>query len=305
MTVSLIRGALLAASLIAAPAAAQTDYAKVVVRTETLAPGVAVLFGSGGNIGIATGPDASVLIDDEFAPLTDKITAAVKALSPTPIRFVINTHWHGDHTGGNANFGSAGVVIVAHDNVRTRMASDQFIALLKTTVPASPRIALPVVTFGDGVTLHLNGEDIRAVHVAPAHTDGDTLVVFTRANVIHMGDTFLTAGYPLIDRSSGGDAAGFIAAADRALALGNATTKYIPGHGPMGDRAALIQWRDMIATVIGRVRTGIAAGQPVAAVIAAKPTAEFDARWGHFFITPDQFVWTVYDSLTNAPVPTR
>ena len=293
-----MRGLMMAALLAAAPAAAQTDYGKVEIKAEQLAPGVAVLFGAGGNIGVSTGPDASVLIDDQFAPLTPKIVAAVATLSPTPIKFVINTHWHGDHVGGNANLGGAGAIIVAHDNVRTRMASDQFIALLKTAVPASPKAALPVVTFGDGVTLHLNGEDIRAVHVAPAHTDGDSLVVFTHANVIHMGDTFLTIGFPLIDRSSGGDAAGFVAAADRALALGNATTKYIPGHGAMADRAALAQWRDMIATVIGRVKAAVAAGKPLTAIVAAKPTAEYDARWGKGFISADQFVATVYESVT-------
>ncbi|MCA3254232.1 MAG: MBL fold metallo-hydrolase, partial [Alphaproteobacteria bacterium] len=164
-------------ALLAAPVLAQgQDFSKVVIRTEQVAPGVHVLFGQGGNIGVSVGPDGAFLIDDQYAPLTPKILDAVKAIGPQPVRFVINTHWHGDHTGGNENLGSAGAVIVAHDNVRVRMSTEQFIGAMNTRVPPSPKAALPVVTFADAVTLHLNGQTIRAVHVAPAHTDGDTLV---------------------------------------------------------------------------------------------------------------------------------
>jgi cyclase len=290
---------LMLAFILAAPAAAQTDYSKVTIQPQPLSPGITALFGSGGNIGVATGPDATILVDDEFAELTPKIIAAVKALTPAPVRFIINTHWHGDHTGGNANFGAAGVVIVAHDNVRTRMASDQFIAFIKKKVPASPAVALPVVTFGDGVTLHLNGEDIRAIHVAPAHTDGDALVVFTKANIIHMGDTYLSAGYPIVDISSGGAVAGLIAAADRGLALGNAATTYIPGHGPVTGRAGLQAYRDMVADIVGKVRAGIAAGKSLDAVVAEHPTAAYDAKWGGSFVKPDVFVQMAYTSLTG------
>lgn len=290
--------ALLLAALVAAPAAAQEqDFSKVEIAAERVAPGVHVLFGAGGNIGVSTGADATVLIDDQFAPLTPKILAAAGKLSDKPVRFVVNTHWHGDHTGGNENLGKAGVVIVAHDNVRTRMASDQFIALMKRTVPASPAIALPVVTFDNMTTLHLNGEAIKAVHVAPAHTDGDALIVFTRANVIHMGDVYFASGYPFIDLSSGGSVRGVIAAVDKGLALGNATTRYIPGHGSVGDRAALTAYRAMLADIVDKVAAGIKAGKSVEALVAAKPTAAYDAKWGGAFIKPDQFIQLVYASL--------
>ena len=291
---------IVATPLFAGPACAQ-DYSKVEIKTETLAPGVHVLFGAGGNIGVSTGPDGNVLIDDQFAPLTPKILAAVKTLSPGPVRFVINTHWHYDHTGGNENFGKIGTVIVAHDNVRKRMATDQFIALLKMTVPASPAVALPVVTFDASSSLHLNGEDIRAVHVGSAHTDGDALVVFTKANVIHMGDTFMSDSYPFIDLSSGGSARGLLMAHDRGLALGNATTKYIPGHGPVTDRATLAAYRAMLAAVIARVETLQREGRSAAQIVAAKPTAAFDARWGKGFMKPDMFVGAVAESLAAKP----
>jgi len=178
----------LALALLAAPAAAQQqDFSKVEVKVERIAPGVAVLFGSGGNIGLSYGEDGNVIVDDQFAPLTDKIAAAVATLDGDPVRFVINTHWHFDHTGGNENFGRRGAVILAHDNVRARMSTEQFLAAMNRKVPPSPKDALPVVTFADGVTLHLNGDTLHVIHVANAHTDGDALVHWQKANVLHMG----------------------------------------------------------------------------------------------------------------------
>lgn len=292
---------LIAATLLLATPAIAQDFAKVELKVETLAPGVHVLFGAGGNIGVSTGSDGTVLIDDQFAPLTPKVLAAVKTLSPGPVRFVVNTHWHYDHTGGNENFGKAGTVVVAHENVRKRMATDQFIALIKMAVPASPAAALPVVTFDAASTLHLNGEDIRAIHVPPAHTDGDALVVFTKANVIHMGDTFMSDSYPFVDLSSGGNARGFLVAHDRGLALGNATTKYIPGHGPVTDRATLAAYRAMLAAVIARVETLQKQGRTIDQIVAAKPSAPFDARWGNGFMEPDIFVRVVAESLAAKP----
>jgi len=286
-------------ALLATPVLAQgQDFSKVVIRTEQVAPGVHVLFGQGGNIGVSVGPDGAFLIDDQYAPLTPKILEAVKAIGPQPVRFVLNTHWHGDHSGGNENLGVAGAVIVAHDNVRVRMSTEQFIGAMNTKVPPSPKAALPVVTFADAVTLHLNGQTIRAVHVAPAHTDGDTLVRFEEANVVHMGDIYFSNGYPFIDLSSGGSALGMIAAVDRGLALGDATTRYIPGHGPVTGRAELRAYRAMLADIVGKVQAGIRAGQGIDAILASKPSAAYDAKWGGAFINPERFVRVVHASLT-------
>jgi len=249
----------------------------------------------------STGPDGTFIIDDQYAPLTPKIQAALAKLADTPVRFVLNTHWHGDHTGGNENLGRAGALIVAHDNVRVRMSSDQFIASMQRAVPAAPAVALPVVTFDSGTTFHINGDAIRAVHVHNAHTDGDSLVHFTKANVIHMGDTYFSAAYPYVDLSSGGSFDGLLAAHAKALALGNDTTRYIPGHGPVTGKAELAAYRAMIAEVVGKVRAGIAAKQSLDQILAAKPTAAYDATWGAGFIKPDALVRAIHASLTNTP----
>ncbi|PYO65159.1 MAG: MBL fold metallo-hydrolase [Gemmatimonadetes bacterium] len=280
----------------AAPAAAQVSYDTVQIRTVKVAEGVYMLMGAGGNIGVSVGSDGVILIDDQFAPLSDKIKAAVAALGG-PIRFLLNTHWHFDHTGGNENFAKSGVVIVAHENVRRRMSVEQFISALNRREPPSPAAALPVVTFTDAITFYLNGDSINVFHVAPAHTDGDAVIWFRKANVMHMGDTFFNGRYPLIDLSSGGSVDGMVAAADRVLALVDANTRIIPGHGPLGDRPALQTYRAMLATVRDRIRQAVAAGQTLEQVQAAKPTAEFDAIWGKGSITPARFVEIVYTDL--------
>ena len=289
----------LAALIAAAPIAAQQqDYSKVEIRTEQVVPGVHVLFGAGGNIGVSTGPDGTFIIDDQFAPLTPKIQAALAKLSDKPARFVLNTHWHFDHTGGNENFGKAGTLIVAHDNVRVRMSSDQFIEAMQMKLPASPAVALPAVTFDASTTFHINGDAIRAVHVPNAHTDGDSLVHFTKANVIHMGDTLFSNGYPFVDLSSGGSLEGLLAAHAKALAMGNDATRYIAGHGPVVSKTELAAYRAMVAEVVEKVRAGIAAKRSVDQIVASKPTAALDAKWGNAFIKPDAFVRTVHASLT-------
>ena len=281
---------------VAPAAAAQVNYDTVQVRTLKVGDGVYMLQGAGGNIGVSVGSDGVILIDDQFAPLSDKIKAAVAALGG-PIRFLLNTHWHGDHTGGNENFAKSGVVIVAHENVRRRMSVEQFVAVFNQRVPASPTGALPVVTFTDAVTFYLNGDSINVFHVAPAHTDGDAIIWFRRANVIHMGDTFFNGRYPLIDLSSGGSIDGMVGAADRVLAVADANTKIIPGHGPLGDRAALQAYRTMLATIRDRIRQAVTAGRTLEQVQAAKPTAEFDAVWGSGRITPTLFVEMLYTDL--------
>ncbi len=288
----------LAALLAAATAQAQDpDYSKVEIKTQHVAGSVYMLTGAGGNIGVSAGDDGVVLIDDQFAPLSDKIKAAVAAISSKPIRFLINTHWHGDHTGGNENFAKSGILIVAQENVRKRLSAGQVNELYNRTVPAAPAGALPVVTFTDAIAFHLNGDDADAVHVPPAHTDGDAYVHFRKADVVHTGDLFFNGGYPVIDVPSGGSFSGMIAAADRLLQVIGPDTKLIPGHGPLGTPADLRAYRDMLAQVRERVAPMVKAGKTVDEVIAAKPTADLDAKWGQGFMTPARFLRAVHMSL--------
>ena len=293
------RFAIVLAVTAATPAAAQQDYSKVEIKVERVVPGVAVLFGAGGNIGLSYGEDGNVLIDDQFAPLVPKIEAAVKSVDPDPVRFVINTHWHGDHTGGNERFGQAGAVIVAHDNVRRRMSVDTFSPQRNQTIRATPKAGLPVVTFAQGVNFHLNGDEVRVVHVTNAHTDGDSLVYWTRANVLHMGDTFFhKVTYPFIDRESGGSIDGMIAAAKTALGIVKPGGKVIPGHGPVATREDLAAYHDMLVDIRAKVAAGLRAGRTKAQVVAAKPTAPHDGKVAtDGFIKPDRFVETMYDEL--------
>ena len=258
---------------------AQTNYDTIQVRARPLAGGVHMLTGAGGNIGIVVGNDAVFVVDDQFAPLTPKVLAAIRAITPQPVRFVLNTHWHFDHTGGNENMGKAGALLVAHDNVRKRMSTEQFIEALNRREPAAAPGALPVVTFTEGVTFHLNGDSVVVTHVAPAHTDGDAIVQFTKANVVHMGDVFVSAGFPFVDRSSGGSINGVIGAAEKVLGMTNAETKIIPGHGPLADRARLQAYRDMLVTMRDRMRKEIAAGRTIEQVLASTITAEYDKEW--------------------------
>ncbi len=275
------------------------DMADVTIKTQRVAGNVYMITGRGGNMGLSVGADGAFLIDDQYAPLTARIIEAVRDLSPKRVQFVINTHWHGDHTGGNENLGKAGAIIVAHDNVRRRMSTEQFNEAFNHTVPASPAGALPVVTFAESMTFHYNGEEIRVQHVAPAHTDGDSIVFFRNANVIHMGDTFFNGMYPFIDVSSGGSISGMILAADTALALANEQTRIIPGHGPLSGVTELRASRAMLKIVHDRVQNMIRNGDSRDEVIAAEPTGDLDAAWGGGFMKPDQWVGIVYDSLTR------
>ena len=298
--------ALIMASL-AMPAWAQRDfsaaelatYAAVEIETIPVADGVYMLVGAGGNIGLSVGDDGAFVVDDQNAPQSDKIMAAIAAVTDADVEFLVNTHFHGDHTGGNEAFGATGAVIVAHENVRARMSTDQFREIFNQPIPASPAGALPIVTFSDEMTFHWNGDTIRAIHVAPAHTDGDTILYFQDANVIHMGDNFFNGLYPFIDVSSGGDINGIIAAGYRALAIANEDTDIIPGHGPLSDAAGLAVWLEMLKVTRVSMQSLIDKGLSEDEAVAARPTAEFDGQYGGGFMNPENFNRLLYQSLSR------
>jgi glyoxylase-like metal-dependent hydrolase (beta-lactamase superfamily II) len=272
--------------------------AEVRIEKVDVAPGVYMLVGRGGNIGVSAGADGVFLVDDQFAPLTDRIRDAVASIREGEIRFVLNTHWHGDHTGGNENLGRAGALIVAHDEVRARMSASHVSPTLGR-VPPAPAAALPVVTFSDALTFHWNGDEIHAFHTRAAHTDGDAIVHFRKANVIHAGDVYFNGRYPFIDLSSGGSLAGVIDAVDRALELSNDRTRIIPGHGALSNRAELAAYRKVLVTARDRVDAAIRAGRTADQVVESRPLAEFDGSWGSGFVKSEAFLRTVYASLSG------
>jgi len=275
------------------PLTAQDEMADVRIQTVAVAEGLYMLVGRGGNIGLSVGADGAFLVDDQFAPLTARIQAAVSVVSEQPVKFVLNTHWHGDHTGGNENLGGAGAMIVAHQNVRRRLNPSEFRDVVGNTQQAPPA-ALPIVTFTDAVTFYWNGDTIQVFHVPTAHTDGDAIVVFNRANVIHMGDVFFNGRYPFIDIQSGGAVHGVIAAAEQILWIADSQTKIIPGHGDVAGVTELRAYRDMLRSVRDRIQLMINDGLSEDEVVAARPTRDLDATWG---AEPERFVRAVYQSL--------
>jgi cyclase len=279
--------------------AQEPDFSKVEIKTTKLTDQLYVLEGMGGNIAVSVGEDGVILVDDQFAPLSPKILAAVAKLSKKPLRFVINTHWHGDHVGGNENMTGAGAVIVAHENVRKRMSTKQFLKSWNMTTEAQPKAALPVVTFTSDIAFHFNGETVHVIHLDPAHTDGDSFVWFEKANVVHTGDVFSTVGYPIVDLDSGGSYFGFIAAADRFLATGDAKTRLVPGHGAVSSKADVQAWKTMLTTIGDRVKKGRDQKQSLDQIKASKPTGEYEARYGKGFMKSDRLLETVYQSLGN------
>lgn len=274
------------------PVVAQ-DFSKVEIKTEQAGTGVSVLFGAGGNIAVSHGSDGTVLVDDQFAPLTTKIEAAVTALGASPVKWLINTHWHGDHSGGNENFGKSGVMIMAQDHVRERMIEGNVASGGKS--PPAATEALPILTYHDGITLHLNGDTILVRHAPHAHTDGDSILFWDKANVVHMGDTFFNkVTLPFIDLKSGGSVYGVLAAVDMVLGEINDQTVIIPGHGPLANKADLVAYRDMLTTVIAAVESAKVAGKSLAEIQAMKPAAKWEVPGG--FISGDAFIEAVYTS---------
>jgi cyclase len=292
MRLAVSAAAVLAVSV---PAAAQApDFSKVQIKAEVVAPGVAVLFGAGGNIGLSYGDDGSVLIDDQFAPLTDRILAAVAGLGAKPVKYLINTHWHFDHTGGNENLGKAGVTIFAHENVRVRMLTGATTGV--AAVPPAPPAALPVVTYQNGVSFHLNGDRIDAISTHGGHTDGDTALYWRKANVLHTGDLMMNGlGFPFVDTNSGGNVLHLIHTLDHLIKVTNPQTKVIPGHGPVGTQADLIAWRDMIAGAVDQVRQRKTKGQTLEAVLADNPLKPMEKPKA--FISAEAFVKAIWASL--------
>ncbi|RLB92785.1 MAG: MBL fold metallo-hydrolase [Deltaproteobacteria bacterium] len=281
------------------PAAAENDdrFADVEIKTTGLTDSLAMLEGSGGNLVVGWGGDGIFLVDDQYAPLTKKILAAVAELADGPVRFVFNTHWHGDHTGGNENLGESGSLIFSHANVRRRLSTDQFTAVWDRTTPAAPEVALPVITFTDSLTFHLNGDEVHIFHVPHAHTDGDGVLHFTAANVIHTGDLVFYGLYPYIDVSAGGSIDGMIAGVRTVLDLCDEQTKIVPGHGPLLGREELVIYLEMLEGVRREVAEARQGGSDLATVQAGNPAAPWDEAWGQVWLTSDQFVESVYTSL--------
>lgn len=270
---------------------------EVVIKTVPVKDGVYMLVGQGGNIGLFIGEDGTFLIDDQFAPLTPKHLEAIKAAGGQVPKFLINTHYHADHTGGNENLGKAGTLIFSHDQVRERLTVETVIKAFNVVTPPRPKAALPVVTFSTDITFHLNGDTLRAFHVPRAHTDGDSVIHFKNANVVHSGDVFFNGFYPFIDVDHGGTVKGMIQAADAVLALADGNTKIIPGHGPLGDKAQLQAYRDMLATAYEKLSGLKAKGMSAEDAVAAKPLADLEERWGGGMFTGDKWVGLVYDGL--------
>jgi len=279
---------------------AQTqDLSAVQIKTTKISSNFSTLEGSGGTIGVLSGPDGVLMVDAQYAQLTDKIVAAIKQITPSPIKFLINTHVHGDHTGGNENLGKMGVAIFSRDQLRQRLANPAPAANGTPGTPA-PAAALPVVTYDQKITFHLNGEDVEAIPIRAAHTDGDTLVRFVKNDVLMTGDYFRSLGYPNIDRANGGTLQGMIDGLAATIALSGPSTKIIPGHGEMVNRAGLTAHRDMIIAIRDKVAPLVKQGRTLEQVIAAKPTADYDSKVPSVGTTGDRFIGQLFAELQTA-----
>ena len=277
-------------------AALRAQIGAVPIRTQQLGENLTLLSGPGGNVVVLHGADGLVMIDTFVAPAWPKLDESLKALG-APVKFVINTHWHFDHTDNNAPLHAGGATVVAHENTKRRMSEPHHLPMLELDFPASPAAALPQRVFADAYTLESSDYHLQLSHVAPAHTDTDVIVRFERSNVLHAGDVFFNGRYPLIDWSTGGRVDGMIAAANRLLDLAAADTKIVPGHGPLATKGDLVKYRDMLVTAADRVRKLKASGKSLEESIAAKPFTDLDADWGSGRYKGDDFVKIVYMTL--------
>jgi len=269
----------------------------VPIQSQPLAENLALLSGPGGNVVVLNGPDGKILVDTFLMPAWPKLKEKLSELGNAPVKIVIDTHWHFDHTDNNANLHATGATVLAHENTKARMAEPHDSALLGLTVPASPADALPQQTFTASQKLQANGESLMLQYFQPAHTDTDIYIHFQKANVIHMGDTFFNGFYPVIDAGTGGKIDGMIVAADKILPLADHNTKIVPGHGPLGNKSDLTKYRDMLVVARDRVRKLRTEGKSPAEIAASKLFADLDATWGKGFFTGDVFVQMVYSSL--------
>ena len=256
-----------------------------------------MIAGEGGNIGLFIGGDGTFLIDDQFAPLTEKIVEAIKSVGGDYPKFLINTHYHGDHTGGNEKLGKGGTLIFSHDNVRERLRTGSFIEAFNMKRGSVSPAGLPVVTFSEDISFHLNGDTVRAIHVAHAHTDGDSFIYFKQANIIHAGDFFFNGFYPFIDVTHGGSLKGMIKAVDKVLSLADESTKIIAGHGPIGDKEQLTSYRQMLGIAYERLRKLKAEGKTAQEAAAAKPLADLEATWGDGLFKGDRWIELIYSGV--------
>ncbi|MGH9555590.1 MAG: MBL fold metallo-hydrolase [Terriglobales bacterium] len=278
--------------------AQQTDWSKIEIKVQKVAGSVYMLTGSGGNIGVSVGEDGIVVVDDQYAPLAPKIQAALKGITDKPVRFILNTHWHFDHVGGNAAFSKLGT-IVAHENVRQRLESGGH-TRFGDVPPAVPE-ALPIITFNDQLVVHLNDEDIRAIHFPRSHTDGDIAIGFKPSGVLHMGDLFFNGMFPFIDVDSGGSVKGLIASIERVLALDPGEAKIIPGHGPLATRDDLKAYLEMLRGTSGAVEAAIKQGKTLEQMKQEKVLAAWEEKWGKGFLTANDFIEILHGSLTQTP----
>jgi cyclase len=278
-------------------AAFRAQFGANPIQTQKLTDNLTLLSGPGGNVVVLTGSDGKVVVDTFVSPAWPRLKEALDALGNAPVKYVIDTHWHFDHADNNAPLHAAGATVVAHENTKKRMSASQYIPVLDLHFPASPADALPQQTFATSLKLQANGESLTLQHFAPAHTDTDIYIHFEKANVIHMGDTYFTGFYPFIDAGSGGKISSMIAAADKVLPLADNNTEIVPGHGPLGSKADLGKFRDMLVTARDRVQKLKSAGKSADDIAASKPFADLEATWGHGILTSDQFVHVVYLTL--------